>query len=164
MPQTVPTELVLIVDSDRIQTSVIYAVSGHCSLYSYSVINFPNITAYTWTSITINQQSLLMHFLLSLSLYLYLMFLGSILDSYSRTFAWPSTSHAPTTKLSKFNKTVAKVYTKTFIHSQYVMSEYKLQYMTMNNVRIELTLKLKKYSNFHGLISTKSATNICSFI
>ena len=123
---TVPKELVLIVDSNRIQTGVIRAVSGHCSHYSYSVINFLNITAYTRTSITINQQSLLMHFLLSPSLYLYLNFLGSILDSYSRTFASPSTSHAPTTKLSKFDKTVAKVYTKTFIHSQHVVSEYKL--------------------------------------
>ena len=145
MPRTVPTELVLIVDSDRIQTSVIHAVSGYCSLYSYPVINFPNITAYTRTSITINQQSLLMHFFLSLSLYLYLNFLGSVLDSYSRTFVWPSTSHAPTTKLCKFDKMAAKVFAKTFIHSQYVVSEYKLQYMTMNNVRIELTLKLKKY-------------------
>ena len=146
MPWTVATELVLTADSDQIQTSIIHAVSRHCSLYSYSVIKFPNIKAYTRTSLSINQQSLLIHFLprflLSLSLCLYLNFLGFILDSYSRTFALPSTSHAPTTKVSKFDKTVAKVYAETFIHSTVLCPS--TNYMTMNKLRIELTLKLNK--------------------
>ena len=76
MPQTVASELILTADSDQIHSSVIYAVFGHFSIYSYAVIKFPNIKAYMQTLLSINQQSFLIHslprFLLSLSLYLYL--------------------------------------------------------------------------------------------
>ena len=74
----VAKELFLTADSDRIHTGVIHAVFGHFSIYSYTVIKFLNIEAYMQTSLSINQQSFLIHslphFLLSLSLYLCLNF------------------------------------------------------------------------------------------
>ena len=121
---------------------------GQFSIYSYTVIKFLNIKAYMQTSLSINQQSFLIHslphFLLSLSLYLYLkIFLAPFWIAIAEHLLDPLRAmRLP--QGSKFNKTVAKVYAETFIYSTMLCPS--TNYMTMNKVHIELTLNSTKTS------------------